>query len=62
MPCLAAFFDTMSGVKKFTTFVPAINCPLSEFEPSFDDFTFLSIYNFKTILETYFLNYAKAQI
>ena len=34
MPCLAQFFDTMSGVKKLTNIVPAINCPISANEAS----------------------------
>merc|ERR1719309_683045 len=34
MPCLASFFDAMSGVKKLTNFVPAITCPHSANEPS----------------------------
>merc|ERR1719309_248466 len=36
MPCLASLFDAMSGVKKLTNFLPAINYPTSAFEPSFD--------------------------
>ena len=32
---VSMFFDTMSGVKKLATFIPAINCPISAFEPSF---------------------------
>ena len=36
MPCLASFFDAMSGVKKLPNFIPAINCPHSAFEPSTD--------------------------
>jgi len=35
MSCLASFFDAMSGVKKLSNFIPAINCPTSAFEPSF---------------------------
>ena len=34
MPCLASFFDAMSGVKKQPNFIPAINCPTSANEPS----------------------------
>jgi len=34
MPCLASFFDAMSGVKKLPNFVPAISYPTSAFEPS----------------------------
>ena len=34
MPCLASFFDAISGVKNQTKFIPAINCPTSAFEPS----------------------------
>jgi len=34
MPCLASFFDAMSGVKKLPDFNAAINCPHSAFEPS----------------------------
>ena len=34
MPCLASFFDAMSGVKKLVKFIPVINCPASAFEPS----------------------------
>ena len=33
MPCLASFFDAISGVKKLNTFTPAINCPTSANEP-----------------------------
>ena len=35
MPCLASFFDAMSGVKKLAGFIPEINCPTSEFEPTY---------------------------
>jgi len=34
MPCLASFFDAMSGVKKLTNLYPAINCTTSVNEPS----------------------------
>jgi len=34
MPCLASFFDAMSGVKKLTNFSAAINCKSSADEPS----------------------------
>jgi len=35
MPCLASFFDAISGVKKLPNFVPVINCTTSANEPSF---------------------------
>ena len=35
MPCLASFFDAMSGVKKLTNFMPAITCPTPAYEASF---------------------------
>ena len=34
MPCLASFFDAMSGVKKLTNFMHAITCPTSAHESS----------------------------
>jgi len=34
MPCLASFFDALSGVKKRSNFIPAITCQTSAFEPS----------------------------
>jgi len=34
MPCLASFFDAMSGVKNQSNFVPVINCSTSANKPS----------------------------
>ena len=34
MPCLASFFDAVSGVKKLLNFLPVITCPTSAFEAS----------------------------
>jgi len=34
MPCLASFFDAMSGVKKLPQYHAAINCPTSANEAS----------------------------
>jgi len=34
MPCLASFFDAMSGVKKLKNITPAITYPTSANEPS----------------------------
>ena len=34
MPCMASFFDAMSGVKNLLNFIPAITCPISAFEAS----------------------------
>jgi len=34
MPCLASFFDAMSGVKKLPSFVPAVTWPNSANEHS----------------------------
>jgi len=34
MPCLASFFDAISGVKKLSNFIPVSNCTISVFNPS----------------------------
>ena len=39
MPCLASFFDAMSGVKKLTNFIPVITYPTLANEPSNIDVT-----------------------
>jgi len=36
MPCLASFFDAVSGVKKLTNFISAINCPTLANVPSIE--------------------------
>jgi len=41
MPCLALFFDAMSGVKKLANLYPAIYCPTSAFEPFFEVYRML---------------------
>ena len=41
MPCLASFFDALSGVKKMLNFVLAITCPASANEVSDVDSNYL---------------------
>jgi len=44
MPCLALFFDAMSGVKKLTNFIPAIICSTLANEPSIQQFSIIEAY------------------
>ena len=53
MPCLASFFDAMSGVKKMLHFNPVITYPTSAFPPS--TLGWVYIYNTLTAFITGFL-------
>ena len=47
MPCLASFFDAMSGVKKLTNFEAVITCTTLAFEAS--DMAYTSAFNSSSV-------------
>jgi len=57
MPCLASFFDAMSGVKKLPNFVPAINCTSSANELSTAPLTWKNLKNCS--IQSHILEYFK---